>query len=149
MSWAVCWCSDMHEQLGYNVWGFDSHRTECKWVFKFRLWVHSFIDSGSSDSIVPFENTTLTNLISLLCILLFWPRLIQVAWTSQCSHTEHFKQKMVKCRDTMLIFLVVCEKIHVSCSKCWCSCLYQLRIYLWWSNFVIIAISDFAMNAFL
>jgi len=30
----------------------------------------------------------------------------------------------------LVMFFVVCEKIDVSRCKCWCSCWYQLRIYL-------------------
>jgi len=30
----------------------------------------------------------------------------------------------------LLVFLVVCEDLYVSCSKGWCSSWYQLRIYL-------------------
>jgi len=37
--------------------------------------VRSFIESDLSDTenIVPFKNTTLINLIDVICILLFWP----------------------------------------------------------------------------
>jgi len=57
--------------------------------------------------------------------------LINSRWTARCSYAERIEKKMIKCHDTlMFMFLVVCEKIHVSRIKCWCrpGCWYQPQI---------------------
>jgi len=39
-------------------------------------------------------------------------------------------RSFIERHDTSLMFLVVCEKIYVSRSKCWCSSWFELWIYL-------------------
>jgi len=43
-------------------------------------------------------------------------------------------RSFLECHDTLLMFLVVCEKIYVSRSKCWCSTGISYESYLQWKQ---------------